>query len=124
MPTYTSFEQLECWQLCREVTRWVRFLVKALPGSEKYDLESNLVRASRSATRNIAEGFGRYYYKDRIKFARVARGSLYEVLDDLITCNEDGYLDDSGLMEGRQMIGEAIRSLNGYIRYLESRNNG
>ena len=121
MATYTSFEQLECWQLCRVVVNWVREVVRLLPPHEKYDMKWNMTRAARSSTRNIAEGFGRYQYKDRIRFCRTSRGSLYEILDDVITCVDEGYLDEGKGYEGRLKISEAIRSVNGYIKYLRSR---
>lgn len=39
------------------------------------------VRAIDSISANIAEGFGRYHKKDKIKFYRYASGSLKESLD-------------------------------------------
>jgi four helix bundle protein len=123
MATYTSFEQLECWQLCREVVQWVRGISETFPAYERYDMTSNITRAARSATRNIAEGFGRYYYKERVKFAIMSRGSLYEILDDLITCQEEDYISMGCFSEGKDKVERAILSVNGYIRYLKSRQN-
>jgi four helix bundle protein len=86
-------------------------------------MTSNITRAARSATRNIAEGFGRYYYKERVKFAIMSRGSLYEILDDLITCQEEDYISMGCFSEGKDKVERAILSVNGYIRYLKSRQN-
>jgi four helix bundle protein len=121
MATYTSFEQLECWQLCREVVQWVRGISETFPAYERYDMTSNITRAARSATRNIAEGFGRYYFRDRVKFAIISRGSLYEIIDDLITCQEEGYISEEQYLTGRNKVEKAIFSVNGYIGYLKSR---
>ena len=77
-------------------------------------------RAARSFTRNIAEGFGRHHHKENCQFARIARGSLYETWDDLITAKEDGYLSPEEFIVGKNKIERAITILNGYIRYLES----
>ncbi len=43
-----------------------------------------LLRAARSTTANIAEGYGRFHYLDNAKFCSNARGSCWEVLDHLI----------------------------------------
>jgi four helix bundle protein len=56
-----GFEDLNCWKACQELKLYIKenVLVK-LPNNEKYELYSQLRRASRSATANIAEGFGRF----------------------------------------------------------------
>jgi len=51
----------------------------ALPKPLRYDIGSQLLRAADSIGANIAEGYGRYHFKDKIKFYYQARGSLWEV---------------------------------------------
>ena len=50
----------------------------SLPKSLRFDMGSQLLRAVDSIGANIAEGYGRYHYKDKIKFYYNARGSLWE----------------------------------------------
>jgi len=57
-----SFEDLECWKVCTELRRFVSQLVKTFPKEEQFDLTSQMKRASRSVTHNIAEGYGRFHY--------------------------------------------------------------
>lgn len=118
-----SFEDLECWKACLDVRRFVSLLTKKLPPSERYDLIDNMKRAARSATRNIAEGYGRFHYKENIQFCRQSRGSLFELIDDLITCKDESYITDSELSEGKIKIERALSILNGYINYLLSAQN-
>src|SRR5690606_17543836 len=115
------FEELECWKACREVVRWVSKIVKTFPAEEKHDLAKNMKRAARSTTRNIAEGFGRFHYRENIQFCRISRGSLDEVLDDAITALEDNYLRDEEFQIDRQKIERAKNLVNRYIPYLKSR---
>ena len=42
---------------------------ESLPQEEKYKLVDQIVRASRSVTANIAEGFGRFHYQSTYNFA-------------------------------------------------------
>ena len=86
------------------------------------DLRSNLNRASRSTTRNIAEGFGRFHFKDNIRFCRISRGSLFELKDDLILCLDEKMAPPEIIKEGFELIDVAIYSLHGYIKYLSARN--
>ncbi len=56
-----------------EVVRWDHFA--------RHTVGKQFVRAIDSVSANIAEGFGRYGKKDKIKFYRYANGSLKERLD-------------------------------------------
>jgi len=117
---YKSFEELDCWKASRDVKGFVREITAKLPSEEKYDLSDNMRRAARSATRNIAEGFGRFGYQDKIRFCLISRGSLFEVIDDLITCKEEEYISSVQYVKGRELCDKAIALINGYINYLES----
>ena len=114
-----SFEDLECWKACRDLKLWiVREVVPGLPKNEKYRLSDQVLRAARSATANIAEGYGRFHFMDNAKFVSNARGSCWEILDHLITANDEGLVSAELLQTGREKVGSAIRLLNGYITYL------
>lgn len=76
MSDIKSFEDLHCWQVGRELRNDVKNLIKNFPSHEKYDLVSQMRRASRSVTHNIAEGYGRFHYQENIQFCRIA-GGLY-----------------------------------------------
>ena len=75
-------------------------------------------RAARSTTHNIAEGFGRFHYQENIQFCRQSRGSLNELIDQLITSKDEGLIEDGDYEEGRELISKALALLNGYIAYL------
>ena len=115
-----SFEELECWKKCRELRLFVaREVVPQLPKEEKYRLGDQMLRAARSTTANIAEGFGRFHYLDNAKFCSNARGSCLEVLDHLIAASDENLIPDELLQRGRELIGSAVRLLNGYMNYLK-----
>jgi len=76
-------------------------------------------RASHSTTRNIAEGYGRFHYKENIQFCRISRGSLFELIDDLITAKDENYILENEYSEGKMKIEKALNILNGYINYLD-----
>jgi len=69
-----------------------RQVVPALPRDERYRLGDQLLRAARATTANIAEGYGRFHYLDNAKFCSNARGSCWEVLDNLITGNDESLI--------------------------------
>ena len=119
MAEFKTFEDLKAWQACRDLRRFVsRSIIPLLPRSEQFRLTDQLYRCSRSTTANIAEGYGRYHYLDKVKFCSQARGSVYEVLDHALTANDDAYIDESVVVETRSLVESAAKLVNGYIRYL------
>lgn len=72
---------------------------------------------------NVAEGYGRYHYLDSLRFYYIARGSIMEVLSALIACDVQKYTIDK-ISNQRELCHTALRSLNGYIRYVRSLQQG
>jgi four helix bundle protein len=118
------FEELNVWKKARELRLEVRIITRNFPPEEKFRLVDQLIRSSRSVTNNIAEGFGRYYYKENRQFCRKARGSLFETLDHMICSLDDGYITQNVFNDIRKLIEECLRLLNGYINYLSSAKPG
>jgi len=116
--SFKSFEDLECWKACTEVRRFITELVKKYPKDEKFALVDDMKRAGRSTTHNLAQGFGRFHDQENIQFCRVSRGSLYELIDQLITSKDDGYITSEEYENARSLISKALPLLNGYISYL------
>ena len=118
---YDDFRDLEVWNKCRDIRRKIWDVCKTFPGEEKYRLSDQMIRASRSSTACIAEGYGRYHYQENIQFCRQSRGSLYELIDHVDVALECEYLDNNYVESLTQEIKTAIRILNGYIKYLKGR---
>ncbi|QUE51663.1 four helix bundle protein [Luteolibacter ambystomatis] len=93
-------------------------ICKALPKEERFRLGDQILRAARSSTANIAEGYGRFHYLDNAKFCSNARGSCWEMVDHLITAHDEEIITSELLEQGRALAATAIALLNGYISYL------
>ena len=119
--SYKTFEDLQCWRACRDVRLFIINIIKNYPKEEKYSIVDNMKRAARSTTQNIAEGFGRFHYRENLQFCRISRGSLFELIDDLITSVDEGFISQEDYQLGRDKISNALTILNGYIRYLNGR---
>jgi four helix bundle protein len=119
-PQIKTFEDLECWRKCRELRIFVaKEAIPALPKEERYRLGEQLLRAARSTTANIAEGYGRFHYLDNAKFCSNSRGSCWEVLDHLITASDEDLLAPATVDKGKILVQEAVKLLNGYMSYLK-----
>lgn len=115
-----TFEELEAWKSGREFRIFVfRSICPHLIQQKEFDLSNQIKRASRSVTHNIAEGHGRFHYLDNYRFCSQARGSLNEVLDQLITCSDDALINNELYQQGRHYFDTTLRILNGYMSWLQ-----
>jgi four helix bundle protein len=73
------YEDLEIYKISVEIAIEVYKLTKKFPKEEMYGISDQLKRAVTSIGANIAEGFGRYFFKDKLVFFYHSRGSLFEV---------------------------------------------
>ena len=119
-----SFEELELYRTAREFRKKMYRVAKSLPDTEKFVLNPQMRKAALSVTNNIAEGHGRYHYADNIRFVLIARGSMSELVDDLNTCEDEGYLTPAEVAGLKAEAASVMRLINGYIRYLRESKTG
>lgn len=115
---FTDFTSLECWKSARALRIQISAICKSFPAAEDKRLTDQMIRASRSVTNNIAEGSGRYHYKDTIKFYFVSRGSLHELKDHLLIAYEENYIQKEDFDAVINSIANTSKILNGYIKYV------
>ncbi len=120
-----GLEGLEVWRKAHELMLFVhRQIVPLLPREEKWNLSDQIRRSSKSVAANIAEGYGRFYYQDNVRFCYNARGSLTETISHLIAARDLDYISIEVYQAGRKLTDEVYRLLNGYIAYLKRSKQG
>lgn len=116
---YKGYKELECYIKARELRIFISDLVKKFPGHEKFLLTAQIIDCSRSVSRNIAEGYGRYTFTDTRNFFIIARGSCTETMEQLTTAFDEKYITDEELKTGEDKCELAFKLINGYIAYLD-----
>jgi four helix bundle protein len=116
--SHQSFTELEVWKKARFFKNEIKELTTSFPAEEKFRLTDQIIRSSRGVTSTIAEGHGRYTFKDQLHFCIMARGSLGESLNHLIDAFDCKFIDEEKLIYFKTIIDETERLLNGYITYL------
>jgi len=81
MTRYLKLNDIDCYRRAYNLSTYVWNVILQWEWFAKKTLGSQFVRAVDSISANIAEGFGRYHKKDKVKFYRVSFGSLMESLD-------------------------------------------
>lgn len=118
---YKSYKDLDVYQRARVLRNDIEDLDRTFPSDEKYRLVDQIIRSSRSVTANIAEGHGRYHFKEYIQSCRVSRGELVETDDHLSVALDRNYIDKKIYEKFEEKIVEIEKMLNGYIAYLRKR---
>ena len=120
-----GLQRLDVWRRAKDFAlRIYRDVLPLLPSEEKWNLGSQIRRSSLSVSANIAEGYGRFYYQDNVRFCYNARGSLEETLSHLIFVFEAKFISETLYKELAANGDEIDRMLNGYINYLKRSKQG
>jgi four helix bundle protein len=90
-----GLETLQVWK--NRLHLQLRFVEISCPRylfRKKWSLIEQLQRSAQSIPANIAEGYGRYYFQEGIRFCYTARGSLEETFSHLILAYQLDYIID------------------------------
>jgi four helix bundle protein len=119
-----DLDNFELYNAARRLRKKTYRLIRQLPLEEKYSLGTQMRRAALSVTNNIAEGHGRWYYLENIRFCRTARGSVGELIDDYNACLDENYGDAALSEELKNDARQLIARINSYIAYLRRSKQG
>ncbi len=108
-----SHQDLEAYQLSMKLLVRVHEVSRALPHEEKYELGSQMRRASKSVPANISEGFSkRATVNDFKKYMRAAMGSANEMETHLKIAKSLGYSQQlEELIDGYNHVGRQLNRL-------------
>lgn len=116
-----SFEKLVAWQEAHKLTLLVYKATSKFPQEEKFSLTSQLRRAAVSVESCIAEGYCRFHYKDKLNFYYDSRGSLGELMSQMIDALDLTFTTKENFTEVSQQIERVGAILGGLIRNTEVR---
>lgn len=112
------FEDIEAWQLARELTRKVYELTKKTPFSKDYGLKDPIRAAAGSSMHNIAEGFDAETAPEFIRFLSYAQRSCTEVQSELYMALDEKYIDEAEFKATYEMAGRTRAAIRGFMNYL------
>lgn len=110
-----DFTDLNTWKEGHKLVLFTYRICKLFPKEELFALASQMKRASTSVTSNLAEGFGRKSYKEKVQFYYLSNGSLVELKNQLIIARDVGYIDKPLFMEGLKQVNLTQQLLQGLI---------
>ena len=111
----TGFENLRVYNLAEEIADLVWEVVSKWDYFAKDTLGKQLVNSADSMGANLAEGYGRGSHADNRRFAKIARGSLFEVRHWLRRAYRRGLLTEQEISKLQELIKELTPKLSAYI---------
>lgn len=111
-----SFTDLITWQKAHQLVLSIYIVTKSYPKEEIYSLVDQMRRCAISITSNIAEGFSRKSYKEKVQFYSMALGSSTELQNQLLVSKDVGYIDSEKFQEIAMQTVEVNKLINGLIK--------
>jgi len=111
---------LEGWKKGHILVVEVYKLTRTFPKDEIFGLVSQLRRCAVSITSNIAEGFSRQSWKEKIQFYSIAHGSVTELQNQLLIAREVGYLTNEKFQNVARLSIEVHKIISGLIKKSKS----
>lgn len=112
------FEEIEAWQLARELNRKVYDLTKKTEFARDFGLKKQIQNAAGSSMHNIAEGFDSETNPEFIRFLRYSKRSCTEVQSELYVALDQQYITDAEFKDVYDHAGRTRAIIRGFIKYL------
>ncbi len=120
-----SLDTLQVWQKPMVFALQVqKEILPLLPPEEKWSMTMQIRRSVQSIPGNIAEGYGRFYFQEGVRFSYIARGSLEETYTHLALAEKLGYIPENTVNMMHDKVIELRRLINGYISFLKKSKHG
>ncbi len=111
-----NHKNLDVWKKSKQVTKEVYILCELIPDSERYNLISQMKRASVSVVSNIAEGYARNSKLETKRFLDIARSSLVELDTQFELCVELDLLKKEDLENVSDLLGHTFAMLSNLMK--------
>ncbi|MCA9380818.1 four helix bundle protein [Candidatus Dojkabacteria bacterium] len=114
-----GLSELEIYKIAVDLSENGWIIYEGLPKTHKYHIGDQVLRSLDSIAANIAEGYGRYHYKDSLRFYYNARGSLWEAKFWIETLNKRNLIIKDFYNPTLQMIEKEGVKLNNFINSIK-----
>lgn len=111
-----SFTDLDAWKYGHRLVLDIYQVTKQFPKEELFGLTNQLRRAIVSYTSNVAEGFSRNSFKEKLQFYSMALGSLTEVQSQLLIARDLGYMTRDDFNRLAEQTVKLSKIINGLIK--------
>lgn len=116
-----DFTDLDAWKEGHKLVIMIYKITKTFPKEEVFAIVNQMRRAAVSITSNIAEGFGRFSYKEKSQFYLIATSSTSELQNQLIISKDVGYIGSELFEANYNQATKVHKIINGLIKGAKQR---
>ena len=120
--SYHNLEDLEVYQLAEAFSDEIWFVVNGWEYFAKDTVGKQIVRSADSISANIAEGYGRYHYKENRNFCLFSRGSILETKSWLKKAKNRSLISETQFNELLEKLQIIHLKLNAYLKFIGKSN--
>ena len=120
MATIKHFEDIEAWQLARQMCVEIHEITLQGAFGNDFSLKDQIRRSSGSVMDNIAEGFGRDGNREFIQFLSYSKGSASEVQSQLYRALDNKYIDEGTFQKLYELAKNIIGKTTNFMKYLSN----
>jgi len=114
---YLKVTDIEAYNISFELSNQIWDIVIQWPYLAQKTIGAQFIDAADSISANIAEGFGRYHKKDKIKFYHYSRGSTLESNDWLEKSISRKLLNEEQYNNFKVELEKLPKAINSLIKY-------
>lgn len=114
------FEDLDCWQEARTITRTVYALTTGGLFKKDHSLTDQVRRAAISIMTNIAEGFSRQEDREFTQFLFISKSSASELQSHLYVALDQQYIHQNDFDSLYEQLESKQKRISNLIKYLKS----
>lgn len=112
------FEDLEIWQLAREISNDIHHFIETTSLGKNYALRDQMDKCSGSVMDNIAEGFERNGNKEFIQFLSIAKASCGELRSQYYRALDRKHIDQETFDIQIQKVLLESKKISSFMNYL------
>ena len=119
----TGLENLKIYQMAEVLEVEVYKVTKDFPKEEKYGSVNQLRRSSAAVANNIAEGYARHSYLEKVRYLYIAKGEAEETKRNILRSSKKEFISE-GVANGlADKYTSLLKAISGYIKFLKDKSS-
>ena len=117
----TGLENLKIYRMAEDLEVETYKVLKTFPNEEKYGSVDQIKRSSASVANNIAEGYTRHSYAEKVRYMYIAKGEAEETKRNLMRSSRKEMISEDIAHDLANKYTNLLKAISGYIRFIKEK---